>query len=279
MKAPEIHARHRSFGGELLFCSHQSDACGGTMRFSVFLPPGEKAFPVLVWLSGLTCTEENFMAKAGAQKKAAELGMAILAPDTSPRDTGITGEDEEWDLGTGAGFYVDATEAPWAGRYMMETWINSELPDVAARSFSLDFSRCGISGHSMGGHGALVSALRHPHRYRSISAFAPICSPTRCPWGHKTLAAYLGTDRGAWASYDACELLRSGGRLPELLVDQGESDQFLEEQLMPHLLEKACEETGVALTLRRQPGYDHSYYFVASFIDDHLEWHARRLTG
>jgi S-formylglutathione hydrolase len=278
MKAVEIHARHRSFGGELLFCSHQSDACSGTMRFSVFLPPGEKPFPVLVWLSGLTCTEENFMAKAGAQKKAAELGMAILAPDTSPRDTGIAGEDEEWDLGTGAGFYVDATEAPWAGRYMMETWINTELPDVAAGKFPLDLRRCGISGHSMGGHGALVSALRHPDRYGSISAFAPISSPTRCPWGHKALAAYLGTDRGAWASYDACELLRSGGRLPELLVDQGESDQFLDEQLMPHLLEKACEETGSALTLRRQPGYDHSYYFVASFIDDHLEWHARRLT-
>jgi S-formylglutathione hydrolase len=279
MKAPEIHARHRSFGGELLFCSHESDACGGTMRFSVFLPPGEKAFPVLVWLSGLTCTEENFMAKAGAQRKAAELGIAILAPDTSPRHTGIEGEDEEWDLGTGAGFYVDATEAPWAGRYMMESWINSELPEVAARSFSLDFERCGISGHSMGGHGALVYALRQPDRYGSVSAFAPICSPTRCPWGHKALAAYMGTDRGAWASYDACELLRSGGRLPELLVDQGESDQFLDEQLMPHLLEKACEETGVTLTLRRQPGYDHSYYFVASFIDDHLEWHARRLTG
>lgn len=279
MNVPEIHARHRSFGGELLFCSHESAACGGAMRFSMFLPPGEGPFPVLLWLSGLTCTEENFMAKSGAQRRAAELGLAILAPDTSPRDTGIEGEDEDWDLGTGAGFYVDATQPPWDSHYMMETWINSELPEAASGTFSVDFQRCGISGHSMGGHGALVFALRHPDRYRSVSAFAPICAPTRCPWGQKALGAYLGDDRNAWSSYDACELLRSGGRLPELLVDQGDCDQFLDQQLLPDLLEKACGETGIPLTLRRQQGYDHSYYFVASFIDDHLEWHASRLTG
>ncbi len=273
----DIRARHRSFGGEVLFCTHDSGTCGGPMRFSVFLPPGKGPFPVLIWLSGLTCTEENFMVKAGAQRHAADLGMALLAPDTSPRATGIPGEDKEWDLGAGAGFYVDATEPPWRDRYTMDSWINEELPAFVGRRLPLDMDRCGISGHSMGGHGALVSALRHPGRYRSVSAFAPICAPTRCPWGEKAFSAYLGTDRTRWTEYDACELTRRGRTLPELLVDQGAADPFLDVQLKPALLEAACQSIGTPITLRRHEGYDHSYFFVASFIDDHLDWHARHL--
>ncbi|KPK60494.1 MAG: S-formylglutathione hydrolase [Gammaproteobacteria bacterium SG8_31] len=279
MSAVEIRSRHRSFGGEVIFCSHESYACGGTMRFSAFLPPGEGPFPVFLWLSGLTCTEENFMVKAGAQKRAAQLGLAILAPDTSPRETGIAGEDDDWDLGSGAGFYVDATQPPWQGRYTMESWINDELPAVVSRHLPLDMGRCGVSGHSMGGHGALVFALRYPDRYLSVSAFAPISAPTRCPWGHKALGAYLGEDRGLWAGHDACALLTGGRQLSDLLVDQGEADPFLDEQLRTDLLEQACAASGTPLTLRRHEAYDHSYYFVASFIDDHLEWHARRLAA
>ena len=279
MSHVDIRARHRCFGGQVLFCSHESSRCGGSMQFSVFLPAGEGPFPVFLWLSGLTCTEENFMVKAGAQRRAAELGLAIIAPDTSPRGTGIEGEDADWDLGSGAGFYVDATRSPWRGRYSMESWINRELPEITSRELPLDWSRCGVSGHSMGGHGALVFALRHPQRYLSVSAFAPICAPSRCPWGHKALTAYLGEDRESWSEYDACELIASGRRCKELLVDQGQSDPFLEEQLQPKLLEEACRSSGTPLTLRLHEGYDHSYYFVASFIDDHLNWHARRLTG
>lgn len=279
MSKVQVHARHRSFAGEVLFCSHESDACAGTMRFSAFLPPGPGPFPVVLWLSGLTCTEENFMIKAGAQRHASELGLALLAPDTSPRNTGIEGEDEDWDLGSGAGFYVDATRPPWQGRYMMESWITRELPDVSGRELPLDFRRCGVSGHSMGGHGALTFALRHPDKYQSVSAFAPICAPSRCPWGEKALHAYLGTDRNEWKAHDACELLGAGRQVPDLLVDQGDADPFLEEQLRPELLEEACAATSTPLVLRRQKGYDHSYYFIASFIDDHLDWHAKRLAG
>lgn len=275
----DIRERHRSFGGEVLLCSHESPACVGPMRFSAYLPPGDGPFPVLLWLSGLTCTEENFMVKAGAQRRAAELGLAILVPDTSPRDRGIPGEDEDWDLGTGAGFYLDATRAPWRGVYAMETWINEELAAAVGRELPLDMDRCGISGHSMGGHGALTFALRHPDRYRSVSAFAPICAPTRCPWGHRAFTAYLGEDRDAWSAHDACELIRRADRPPELLVDQGMLDPFLEEQLRPELLEEACAAAGSKLSLRRHEGFDHSYYFVASFIDDHLDWHAGRLGG
>jgi len=277
MEDLEIRARHRCFGGQVLFCSHQSRACGGAMRFSVFLPPGDGPFPILLWLSGLTCTEENFMVKAGAQRHAADLKIALLVPDTSPRETGIPGEDADWDLGSGAAFYVDATEHPWRDRYSMETWINEELPAFAAGRLPLDFERCSVSGHSMGGHGALVSAMRHPGRYRSVSAFAPICAPSRCPWGEKAFSAYLGEDRTAWSAYDACELIRAGTAVPEILVDQGASDPFLEEQLLPTHLEKACRAAGTSLTLRLHEGYDHSYFFVASFIDDHLDWHAQRL--
>ena len=262
MTGIDIRARHLSFGGEVLFCTHDSAACGGPMRFSVFLPPGDGPFPTLLWLSGLTCTEENFMVKSGAQKRAADLGIALLAPDTSPRDAGIAGEDDEWDLGSGAGFYVDATEPPWRGRYAMESWINDELPTTLAGRLPLDLGRYGVSGHSMGGHGALVFALRHPDRYRSVSAFAPICAPTRCPWGEKAFSAYLGEDRSRWADYDACELIRSGKPIPELLVDQGGSDPFLELQLQPALLEDACRAAGTPINLRHHEGYDHSYFFV-----------------
>jgi S-formylglutathione hydrolase len=274
----EVLASHRSHDGELRFCEHISAVCGGPMRFSVYLPPGaDGPVPVLWWLSGLTCTEENFMVKAGAQAHAARLGMALVAPDTSPRATGIPGEDDDWDLGSGAGFYVDATVAPWSGRYLMESWLTEELPDLLGGSLPLDLGRQSVSGHSMGGHGALVLALRHPGRYRSVSAFAPICSPTRCPWGEKAFTAYLGEDRGAWARHDASLLVADAPEGTELLVDQGLADPFLQEQLRPELLESACAAAGVRLDLRRRAGYDHSYYYVATFIGEHLDWHAARL--
>lgn len=217
------------------------------------------------------------MIKAGAQQHAARLGLAIVAPDTSPRTAGIDGEDADWDLGTGAGFYVDATEAPWSSHYKMQTWVSEELPELVSSGLRLDGDRAGISGHSMGGHGAMVCALRHPGRYRSVSAFSPIVSPTRCPWGHKAFTAYLGDDQDSWAAYDSCCLMSSAPDGFELLVEQGLADAFLEEQLKPQLLEEACRSAGVDLTLNRREGYDHSYYFISSFIGDHLEWHADRL--
>lgn len=276
---PDIRARHRSFGGEVLFCSHQSALCDAEMRFAIYLPPAaaDGAVPALLWLSGLTCSEENFMVKAGAQAHAARLGLALIVPDTSPRATGIPGEDDDWDLGSGAGFYVDATAEPWARHYRMQSWINEELGALVAEAFPIDRGRVSISGHSMGGHGALVSALRHPGRYRSVSAFSPICSPLNCPWGEKALGAYLGPRGDAWAAYDACALIAAADHTGEILVDQGEDDEFLDSQLKPDLLAAACDGAGWSLTLRRQPGYDHSYYFVASFIADHLDWHASRL--
>jgi S-formylglutathione hydrolase len=280
MTGIEIRERYRCSDGELLFCTHDSAACAGPMRFSVFLPPESGSPPpVVYWLSGLTCSEENFMIKAGAQQHAARLGLAIVAPDTSPRTADIDGEDADWDLGTGAGFYVDATRAPWSVNYNMQTWVSEELPDIVSSGFRIDSDRTGISGHSMGGHGAIVSALRHPGRYRSVSAFAPIVSPTRCPWGHKAFTAYLGDDEDSWAAYDSCCLMKSAPDGFELLVEQGLADDFLEEQLKPQLLEEACQSAGVALTLNRREGYDHSYYFISTYIGDHLEWHADRLAG
>ncbi len=275
----EIRARHRSFGGELLFCAHRSAVCDGGMRFAVYLPPAASngPVPVLFWLSGLTCSEENFIAKAGAQAHAARLGMALVVPDTSPRDTGIPGENDSWDLGSGAGFYVDATAEPWARHYQMQSYVNEELPALVAEAFPIDTGRASISGHSMGGHGALVSALRHPDRYVSVSAFSPICSPLNCPWGEKALGAYLGARGEAWQTYDACALIAAADQAGELLVDQGSDDEFLSTQLKPDLLEAACRDAGWSLTLRRQAGYDHSYYFVASFIGEHMDWHAQRL--
>ena len=250
------------------------------MRFGVFLPPQAEAgaVPALYWLSGLTCTEENFIVKAGAQRVAAELGLALVVPDTSPRGLKLPGEGESYDFGLGAGFYVDATQAPWSRGYRMYSYVTSELFQLVAAEFPVDSRRVGVFGHSMGGHGALTIALKNPGFYRSASAFAPISSPMRCPWGEKALSGYLGPDRAAWREYDSTALIEARGwRGPPLFVDQGTSDQFLESQLKPELLEEACERAGVPLELRRQAGYDHSYFFIATFIEDHLRFHARNL--
>ncbi len=281
MSVEQISA-NRCFGGEQRVYAHPSSETGTTMRFGIYLPPqsANGKVPVLFWLSGLTCTEENFITKAGAQRMASELGVAIVAPDTSPRGLGYTGEDESYDFGTGAGFYVDATVDPWSRGYRMYSYIDQELPALVAAEFPVDLSRAGIFGHSMGGHGALVVALRNPARFRSVSAFAPICAPTRSPWGEKALSRYLGADRQAWAQYDASALVADRGWPgPPILVDQGTADNFLVEQLKPELLEQACKEAGVALRLRRQAGYDHSYYFMASFMEDHLRFHAANLAA
>lgn len=275
----ETTSQHRVAGGTLRFCRHPSQSTHTTMRFSLFLPDGAGPHPVLLWLSGLTCTEENFTTKAGAYLAAARHGLAVLAPDTSPRGEGVA-DDAAWDLGQSASFYVDAVREPWSAHFRMESWITRELPAVVRAEFAVDTGRCGISGHSMGGHGALTLALRHPALYRSVSAFAPISSPTRCPWGVKAFTAYLGDDQAQWARHDAARLIESGaarGRFDSLLVDQGGADAFLVEQLRPELLEQACAAAGQSLVLRRQAGYDHSYYFVSTFIADHLAWHAERL--
>ena len=274
----EILSETRTFGGTLRICRHDSAATGTPMRFSLFLPDGEGPFPLVVWLSGLTCTEDNFTTKAGAYAAAATAGLAIVAPDTSPRGEGVA-NDEAYDLGQGAGFYLDATQAPWTPHFRMESYVTQDLP-AALAEFPLDLARCGISGHSMGGHGALTLALRHPDLYRSVSAFSPIVSPSRVPWGRKALTTYLGADASAWDAHDASRLIKAGaakGRFDDILVDQGTADNFLAEQLKPELLTEACEAAGQALTLRMQDGYDHSYFFIASFIADHVAWHADRL--
>ncbi len=273
-------SRSKCFGGVQGVYSHASRETGCAMRFGVFLPPQAQGarVPVLYWLSGLTCTEENFIVKAGAQRVAAELGLALVVPDTSPRGLKIPGDDAAYDFGVGAGFYVDATREPWARNYRMYSYVTSELPALVAGEFPLDAARAGIFGHSMGGHGALTIALKNPGRYQSVSAFAPISSPMRVPWGEKALTGYLGAERAAWREYDATALIEDRGwRGPPLLVDQGSADQFLETQLKPQLLAEACRRAGVALELRLQEGYDHSYYFIATFIEDHLRFHARRL--
>ncbi len=269
----------RCFAGTQYVYSHYSPTLGCRMRFAAYVPDDlDGPAPTLVWLSGLTCTEENFTAKAGAQRVASELGIVILAPDTSPRGEGVPDDpDGAWDFGLGAGFYVDATESPWSRHYRMRSYVERELRELAVAELPVDDARIGISGHSMGGHGALTIALRSPERFRSVSAFAPICAPTLCPWGQKALGRYLGADRVAWREYDACALLEDGARAPEIFVDQGAEDGFLKEQLMPERLETACKTAGVPLELRRQPGHDHSYFFIASFIEDHLRWHAERL--
>jgi S-formylglutathione hydrolase len=249
------------------------------MEFAVYLPPQAQDGPVplLTWLSGLTCTWENFTVKAGAQRYAAEHGVALLAPDTSPRGLDLPGEHDDWDFGSGAGFYVDATEVPWAQHYRMYSYVTEELPALVHESFPVDPTRQAVFGHSMGGHGALVVALRNPDRYRSVSAFAPISAPTRCPWGEKALANYLGDDRETWRRYDACELLAESSWREPILVDQGAADSFLEVQLKPELLREACRSAGVPLELSLRDGYDHSYYFIASFVGDHVAHHARAL--
>ena len=273
-------SQNKCYGGVQGTYAHDSAETQCTMRFGVFLPPQAQTsrVPALYWLSGLTCTEENFIVKAGAQRVAAELGLAIVVPDTSPRGLKLPGEAASYDFGLGAGFYVDATEEPWARGYRMYSYVTKELPKVVSVNFPVDPSRAGIFGHSMGGHGALTIALRNPHAYRSVSAFAPICSPMRCPWGEKALAGYLGGDRTRWRDYDTTALLEGRGWSgPPLLVDQGSKDPFLDEQLKPDLLKQACVQRNIPLELRMQEGYDHSYFFIASFIEDHLRFHARLL--
>jgi S-formylglutathione hydrolase len=277
--ALETVKSHRVCGGELRYCRHDSAATGTPMTFSVFTPEGPGPFPVLLWLSGLTCTEDNFTTKAGAYPAAAEHGMIIVAPDTSPRGQNVA-DDPAYDLGQGAGFYVDATEPPWAPHFQMESWLIRDLIPLIRANFPADPVRLGISGHSMGGHGALTLALRQTGIFRSVSAFAPIVSPMNCPWGEKAFTAYLGPDRTAWRDHDACALLRSGlahGYFDDILVDQGLGDSFLAEQLKPELLEDAAREAGQKLTIRRHEGYDHSYFFIGTFISEHIAWHAHRL--
>jgi S-formylglutathione hydrolase len=269
----------KSFGGTQLACRHSSGETGTDMTFGIYLPPQAEAgapLPILWFLSGLTCTHANVVEKGGFQRVCAELGLILVAPDTSPRGPEVP-DEPEYDFGQGAGFYLDATEAPFAKHFRMDSYVAAELPDIVAANFPADMARQGITGHSMGGHGALTLALRHPGRYRSVSAFAPIVAPSRVPWGEKALSRYLGPGRDAWRAYDSVALIEDGARVPEILVDQGDADTFLERELKPDLLEAACREAGIALTLRMQPGYDHSYYFIATFMEDHLRWHANRL--
>jgi len=268
------------FGGVQSVYTHASHETRCDMRFGVFLPPQAASgrVPVLYWLSGLTCTEENFIVKAGAQRIAAALGLAIVVPDTSPRGLGIPGEADSYDFGLGAGFYLDATQAPWSRGYRMYSYITQELPAKVAATLPVDPDRVGIFGHSMGGHGALTIALKNPGQYKSVSAFAPISSSMRCPWGVKALSGYLGADPARWREYDATALVEDRGWTgPPILVDQGTKDQFLESQLKPELLQDACQRSGVPLDLRLRDGYDHSYFFIASFIEDHLRFHAGNL--
>ncbi len=275
----EIISEQRCSEGTQGIYRHDSSATGTPMQFAVFSPDnsGDKALPVLWYLSGLTCTEENFTVKAGAQRYAAEHGLMLVAPDTSPRGAGISGEDDSYDFGSGAGFYVDATESPWDKNYRMYSYITVELPELFFAQFPGDVNRQGITGHSMGGHGALTIGLKNPNIYKSVSAFSPICSPSRCPWGEKALAGYLGDDRSAWQQYDATALIGDGAKSGEILVDQGAADDFLTEQLKPELLQAACEQAGQKLRMRLHPGYDHSYYFISTFIGDHVAFHAERL--
>ena len=276
---------HACFGGMQHFYRHASAQTGTPMRFGLYLPPQAALGPVplLVYLAGLTCNEETFATKAGAQRGAAELGLALLMPDTSPRGAGVAGEADAWDFGVGAGFYLDATQAPWATNWRMESYLLDELlPQVAAQA-PVDGTRIGLMGHSMGGHGALTLALRHPGRFKSLSALAPICAPTHCPWGQKAFTAYLGDDTRAWAAHDASALMARQARAPYpagILIDQGLADKFLADgQLLPERLQAACAALGQPLTLRRQPLFDHGYYFIASVIDDHLRHHAAQLLG
>lgn len=279
--APNLVSENRCFGGKVGFYTHQSQACNGEMRFAVYQPPEAKLerVPVLYFLSGLTCTEENFMVKSGAQQFAAKYGLMLVAPDTSPRNTGIEGEDDDWDFGTGAGFYVDATAQPWASHYQMYSYVVEELPALMAQHFPIKPEQQGIFGHSMGGHGALICALKNPKQYKSVSAFAPIGAPMRCPWGQKAFTNYLGSNQESWRTYDASELVLTAGYNCPILIDQGTEDPFLEQQLLPEVFRQACEQAGQSLTLRYQDGYNHSYYFIATFIEDHIRHHATALSG
>jgi S-formylglutathione hydrolase len=278
----EIVSTAKSFGGTQGVYRHASRETGSDMTFAVYLPPQAAAagakLPVLWFLSGLTCTHANVMEKGGYQRVCAELGLILVAPDTSPRGAGVP-DDSAYDFGQGAGFYVDATQEPFARNFRMYSYIADELPTLIEQHFPVDPARQGIAGHSMGGHGALTLSLRNPGRYRSVSAFAPIVAPSFVPWGEKALGGYLGPNRSAWRRHDAVALIDDGARVPEILVDQGTSDAFLEDQLKPDLLAAACRAAGIPLTLRRQEGYDHSYYFIATFMEDHLRWHWQRLAS
>jgi S-formylglutathione hydrolase len=280
--ALETLSRHRAFGGTVGFYRHAAATTACAMRFAVFVPPAaeREPAPVLYYLAGLTCTEETFMIKAGAQRLAAELGLLLVAPDTSPRGVPLPGDSDAWDFGVGAGFYVDATEAPWSKHYRMYSYVTEELPALIGAHFPADLARQGIFGHSMGGHGALTLALRNRERYRSISAFAPIAAPSECPWGVKAFSGYLGEDRAAWRRHDATALMlevRDAKRGPPILIDQGLADQFVATQLHPQRFADACAQVGYPLRLRRHEGYDHGYYFISTFIDDHLRHHAEFL--
>jgi S-formylglutathione hydrolase len=281
----ETVSKHRCFGGTVGFYKHQSAVNNCTMKFAVYTPPQAERgkVPALYYLAGLTCTEETFQIKAGAQRRAAELGLMLISMDTSPRGVPLPGDSESYDFGVGAGFYLDATQDPWSKHYKMYSYVTSELPALIDANFPVDTGRVGIFGHSMGGHGALTIGLKNPgNRYRSISAFAPISAPKQVPWGKKAFTNYLGPDQGKWDEYDATVLMskvKDANRKSPILIDQGLADQFLEQQLHPHLLEEMAREVGYPVTLRRQPGYDHGYYFISSFIDDHLRHHARILNS
>ena len=280
----ELLGEHTCFGGQQRFYKHDSKEIGLPMRFSVFLPPHSAhcPVPVLLYLAGLTCNEETFMIKAGAQRLAAELGLALIAPDTSPRGANTPGEADSWDFGVGAGFYLDATQTPWAKNWRMESYITQELLPLITGALPINAAKVGIFGHSMGGHGALTLALKHPALFKSVSAFAPICAPAHCPWGRKAFTGYLGADESAWATHDATALMgqRTAALYPGgILIDQGLADKFLAEQLHPNLFEAACQTAKQPLTLRRHAGYDHGYYFIASFMADHLQHHAQQLAS
>ncbi|MGP1628312.1 MAG: S-formylglutathione hydrolase [Giesbergeria sp.] len=278
----ELLNAHACFDGVQRFYRHESSAIGLPMQFAVYLPPQAQTGPVpaVFYLAGLTCNEETFPTKAGAQRHAAELGLALITPDTSPRGAGVAGESDSWDFGVGAGFYLDATEPLWAPHWQMESYVVGELPALLAAHLPIDTTKLGIFGHSMGGHGALTLALRHPELFRSVSALAPICAPSQCPWGEKAFAGYLGTDRSTWAAHDATSLMQACEQAPfpgGILIDQGLNDKFLAEQLHPQLFESACAQAEQPLTLRRHADYDHGYYFVQSFVADHLQHHAKQL--
>jgi S-formylglutathione hydrolase len=271
----------KSFGGTQLACRHSSRETGTDMTFGIYLPPQAGAgrpLALLWFLSGLTCTHANVVEKGQYQRVCAELGLILVAPDTSPRGPDIP-DEPDYDFGQGAGFYVDSTEAPFDANYRMYSYVTAELPGLVAAEFPADMERQAITGHSMGGHGALTLALRNPGRYRSVSAFAPIVAPSQVPWGEKALGRYLGSDRAAWRAHDSVALIEDGARAPEILVDQGSADTFLERELKPELLEAACGAAGIPLTLRIQPGYDHSYYFISTFMEDHLRWHWKRVSA
>lgn len=277
----DIVSQHGCFGGIQAFYRHDSKETGLPMRFSVFHPPVEQRelVPVLFYLAGLTCTEETFMIKAGAQRVAAQHGIMLVTPDTSPRGTGIEGATGDWELGEGAGFYVDAARPPWSRHFRMESYVAHELRDLIISEFNADETRVGIFGHSMGGHGALTLALRHPDRFRSVSAIAPICAPARCPWGQKAFSHYFGNDTALWAEHDATELMKQRKNpFPQgILIDQGRNDPFLQQQLLPQAFESACADAGQPLTLRFHEGYDHGYYFISTFVEDHVAFHHRAL--